>query len=252
PLPALGHLPQALSVLSDLHDLAEGAAEYGFIAVLLVVAGDGVFPALPGETAIVAAAVLAASGTGSLWLVIAAGMVGAILGDSCAFWVGRAGRGPIRRAVGRVAGQERLLAAERMVRRNGAALVVAGRFLPGLRIAINMSCGSGQMAYGRFLLFDALGAFIWATQAALLGYFAGRAFADQPWVAFVVAFAVTISVAAGISLRERRHVRRERAAAEAAAAQAEAAAAQRAQRPAEAGGRAPAAGGGGDGPADEL
>jgi len=206
-----------LSVFSDLHGFAESAAEYGFIAVLLVVAGDGVFPALPGETAIVAAAVLAAGGTGSLWLVIAAGTLGAILGDSCAFWVGRAGRGPIRRAVGRVAGPERLLAAERMVARNGAALVVAGRFLPGLRIAINMSCGSGQMAYGRFLAFDALGALIWASQASLLGYFAGRAFADQPWVAFVVAFAVTVAVAAVIGLRERRHVRRERAALEAAA-----------------------------------
>lgn len=213
-LPALGHLPVALSVLSDLHSLAQDAAEYGFIAVLLVVAGDGVFPALPGETAIVAAAVLAASGTGSLWLVIAAGTLGAIVGDSGAFWIGRAGRGPIRRAISRVAGTERLLAAERMVARNGGALVVAGRFLPGLRIAINMSCGSGQMGYARFLAFDALGALVWASQASLLGYFAGRAFADQPWVAFVVAFAVTAAVAVVISVRERRQVRRERAAAE--------------------------------------
>ena len=47
------------------------------------------------------------------------------------------------------------------------------------------------MAFPRFLFFDVLGAVVWATQAALLGYFAGKAFADQLWVAFVVAFAVT-------------------------------------------------------------
>lgn len=216
-IPAVLGLVPVASVVSDLHDLAERAAEYGFIAVLLVVAGDGVFPILPGETAIVAAAVLAAGGTGSLWLIILAGILGAIIGDSIAFWAGRAGQGPLRRSVARVAGESRLLAAERMVRRNGPTLVVGGRFLPGLRIAINMSCGAGQMSYPRFLAFDAVGATVWATQAALLGYFAGRAFADQTWVAFVVAFAVTGLVAGVIAVRERRHVRAERAAAERAA-----------------------------------
>jgi len=205
----------AASLLSDLHGLAESAAEYGFIAVLLVVAGDGVFPVLPGETAIVAGAVLASAGKGSLLLVILAGILGAIIGDSCAFWVGRAGQGPIRRFIGRFAGHDRLLAAERMVERNGPALVVAGRFLPGLRIAINMACGAGQMSYPRFLAFDATGATLWSLQASLLGYFAGKAFADQVWVAFVVAFAVTGVVATVVAVRERRFVRREREAAEA-------------------------------------
>lgn len=202
------------SIISDLHGLAESAAEYGFIAVLLVVAGDGIFPVLPGETAIVAGAVLAATGKGSLFLVIAAGAIGAVIGDSTAYWVGDRGKGPIRRFIGRFAGHDRLLAAERMVARNGPALVVAGRFLPGLRIAINMACGAGQMSYRRFLGYDALGAILWSTQAALLGYFAGKAFADQIWVAFVVAFAVTGIVATVVALRERSHVRREREAAE--------------------------------------
>ena len=181
--------------------------------MLLVVAGDGVFPVLPGETAIVAAAVLAADGTLSLPLVILAGAAGAVIGDSAAFWIGRAGGGPIKRFVSRVAGADRLEAAERMVKRNGAALVVVGRFLPGIRIAINMSCGAGQMDYRRFVLFDVLGAILWAGQASLLGYFAGKAFADQLWVAFVVAFAVTGAVAVFVTVKEKRRVRAENAAA---------------------------------------
>lgn len=203
------------SIVSSFHDVADGAARYGYWAVLAVVAGDGVFPALPGETAIVAAAVLAADDTLSLPLVILAGAVGAVIGDSSAYWIGRGGGGPIKRSVTRIAGAERLEAAERMVRRQGPALVFVGRFLPGIRIAINLSCGAGQMAYGRFLFFDALGAVVWASQAALLGYFAGRAFADQTWLAFVVAFAVTGAVALFVTAKERARVRRERAAAEA-------------------------------------
>ena len=204
-----------LSIFSVFSGLAQGAADYGYWAVLLVVAGDGVFPVLPGETAIVAAAVLAADGSLSQPLVILAAATGAVIGDSFAFIIGRAGGGPIKRFVSRFAGPERLEAAERMVRRQGAALVVVGRFLPGIRIAINMSCGAGQMDYRRFLFFDVIGAALWASQAALLGYFAGKAFADQLWVAFVVAFGVTALVAGFVTLKERRRVAREVAAAEA-------------------------------------
>jgi membrane-associated protein len=213
--PLLAALTGAGSIAGTFADLAEGAADYGYWAVLLVVAGDGVFPVLPGETAIVAAAVLAADGQLNILLVILAGAAGAVLGDSTAYWIGRAGGGSIKRAVMRFAGRERLEAAERMVERQGPALVVVGRFLPGIRIAINLSCGAGQMAYPRFLVFDALGAVLWATQAALLGYFAGKAFADQLWVAFLVAFGVTVLVGAFVAVKERRRVRAERAAADA-------------------------------------
>lgn len=204
------------SLVDAFTNLADDAARYGYWAVLLVVAGDGVFPALPGETAIVTAAVLAADGSLNLFLVILAGTAGAMLGDSAAFWIGRAGHGPITRFVERLAGAERLQAAERMVARRGAALVFVGRFLPGIRIAINLSCGAGQMSYPRFLVFDGLGAAVWSTQAALLGFFAGKAFADQLWVAFVVAFGVTAVVGGVIAWQERTRVRREREAADAA------------------------------------
>ena len=195
--------------------LGEDAAAYGYPAVVLVVAGDGVFPAFPGETAVVAAAVLAAAGDLSLTLVIVAGALGAIMGDWTAYWIGRAGGGPIKRVVTRFAGAERLAAAERMVHRRGPALVVIGRFLPGLRIAINMSCGAGQMRFPRFMVFNALGASIWSTQAALLGFFAGKAFAGQLWVAFVVAIAVALAAGGVIALTERKRLRREREAADA-------------------------------------
>lgn len=209
-------LYHAASIFESFNQFAEDAAAYGYWAVFLVVAGDGIFPILPGETAIVAAAVLAADGRLDLWLVILAGAAGAVAGDCTAYWLGRAGHGPIRRTVTRLAGAERLLAAERMVQRQGPALVFVGRFLPGIRIAINLSCGAGHMSFPRFLFFDVLGGIVWASQAALLGYFAGKAFADQLWVAFVVAFGVTALVGSFVALKERKRVRRERLEAEAA------------------------------------
>jgi membrane-associated protein len=205
-LPAAGGLGWADSV-------ANWAASVGYIAVLLIVAGDGVFPILPGETAIITAAVLAADGRLNIVGVIAAGAAGAVIGDSTAYWLGRLGGVSIKRWAGKLAGHERVAAAERMIQRQGAALVFVGRFLPGFRLAVNLSCGAGHMAFPKFLLFDTMGAIVWSTQAGLLGYFLGRAFADQLWVALLVALGVAGLVGAVVWQRERKRMRIEREAA---------------------------------------
>src|SRR5436309_8385348 len=122
----------ALSIASSFNAAADWAANYGYPGILLIVAGDGVFPVLPGETAVITGAVLASSGKLNLVLVILAGALGAVIGDSAAYWIGRAGGHRIRAALMRMAGKERIEAGERMVRRRGPVLVFVGRFLPGL------------------------------------------------------------------------------------------------------------------------
>ncbi len=209
--PVLLFVGEINDLVARFAELGDQAAEYGYAAIVLVVAGDGVFPLFPGETAVVAAAVLASQGSLNLYLVILAGAAGAMLGDSTAYAIGHFGADRIRAWLVKMAGGDRVEIAESMVERHGPALVFVGRFIPGLRIGINMSCGSGLMPYRRFLLFNSLGSIFWSTQAALLGFFAGKAFADQIWVAFAVAIGLTLVVGAFIALRERQHVKRERA-----------------------------------------
>jgi membrane-associated protein len=200
----------AASFTSAFHDAAEWAAGYGYQGILLIVAGDGIFAFLPGETAIITGAVLASSGELNIVLVILAGALGAIIGDSGAYWVGRAGDDRIRGFLIRVAGRERIEAAERLVQRRGPVLVFVGRFLPGLRLGVNLACGAGGMPYRRFLLFDCMGAVVWSTPAAMLGYLAGKAFADQLWVALAIAIGVAVVVGGAVALKERQISRRER------------------------------------------
>lgn len=204
----------ALAITDVFDAAADWAGRYGYWAIMLVVAGDGVFPVLPGETAIITGAVLAADGRLDVFLVVLFGALGAVIGDSTAYWIGRGGGPSIRRFFSRVAGTERVEAAERMVQRRGPALVFVGRFLPGIRLAINVSCGAGNMAFPRFLFFDSLGALVWSAQATLLGYFAGKAFADQLWLALLIALGVAAVVGGVIALQERKRIRRERASSE--------------------------------------
>lgn len=196
-----------------LHSAADWAVQYGWIAVLLIVAGDGVFPVLPGETALILGGVAASQDKLSLTSIIVAGTVGAVIGDSLAYGAGRAGGVRIRRFLSRLAGEERILAAERMVHRRGPLLVFVGRFLPGIRIAINLSCGASHMTYKRFLMFDVLGAAVWSTQATVLGFVFGNAFADRPWIGLLIAFGVAGLIGLAIAIPERRRVRAEAAAA---------------------------------------
>ena len=198
----------ALTGIGYFNRMADWAADYGYLAIIAVVAGDGVLPLFPGETVIITGGNIAANGELSLTIVILAGMIGAMIGDSAAYWLGRAGGTRIRNFLSRGAGRARVAAAERMVQRRGPMLVVVGRFLPGIRLAINLSCGAGQMDYKRFFAFNALGALLWSAQAAALGYLFGKSFEDQPWVGLLVALGVAGVVGGIVAIRERRHIAR--------------------------------------------
>ena len=57
-----------------------------------------------------------------------------------------------------------------MLGRSGPLLIACGRFVPGVRFAVNVSMGLTEYPYRRFLLFSAIGGIGWAiyTCAALL------------------------------------------------------------------------------------
>ena len=59
--------------------------------LVAVVAGDAVLPVLPGETMVIAAAVLAAQGHLDIVFVVVAAAFGALLGDNAAYGIGHSG-----------------------------------------------------------------------------------------------------------------------------------------------------------------
>ncbi len=198
-----------LSSLASWSDKAgDWATDHGYPAIAFIVAGDGVIPLFPGETVVVTGGNLAHQGELSLMAVILAGFVGAVIGDNAAYWLGRAGGERIHRFFRRVAGAHRVAAADQMVLQRGAVLVTAGRFLPGIRLAINLSCGAGNMSWKKFATFNALGAFIWAAQVALLGYAFGNLFKDKHWLGLLVAIAVALVMGAAVAVFEHRKVKR--------------------------------------------
>jgi len=68
-----------------------------YLVVALAAGGDVLLPVIPAETIVITAAVLAAQGRLSIWLIVVPVAVGAFIGDNIAYWLGR-GVGEIGRA----------------------------------------------------------------------------------------------------------------------------------------------------------
>jgi membrane protein DedA with SNARE-associated domain len=154
--------------------------QYGLAVVFLLIALETSGVPLPGETALVAAAVLASQGHYSISAVIAVGAAAAIIGDNVGYWLGRElGRGFLQRyAVIRRFSERVLPASERFFRKHGGKSIFFARWLSGFRIAGAWIAGFSRMEWWRFFLWNAAGGITWAVTVSLIAYYLGRAAAD--------------------------------------------------------------------------
>ena len=194
-------------MFESLTDYVSRSPEVAYPFIFGIAALDVIFPVVPSETAVILAGVIAATGDLVLLAVIALAAAGAVLGDNISYWIGRtAGPWVVRRFF---AGErrKRIDWAEKQVEERGPYLILVGRFIPGGRTAITLACGLLEMRWRRFIAFDVLAGILWASYAALLGYFGGRTFEESPFRGFLVAFAialfVTVAVEAYRYLRKR-------------------------------------------------
>jgi membrane protein DedA with SNARE-associated domain len=130
---------------------------------------------VPGETALIAAGVLASKGRVSIELVIAIAAVAAIIGDNIGYVIGRTGGRRLLERPGFLEDYRRGIIehGEPFFERHGAKAVFLGRWVAGLRIAASWLAGINRMPWRRFLFWNALGGIAWATSVGLLAYWLG-------------------------------------------------------------------------------
>jgi membrane protein DedA with SNARE-associated domain len=166
---------------------------YAFLFVIAAL--DVIIPLVPSETSVILAGVLASTGDLHLVLVILFAAAGAIVGDNTAYWIGRKVG---HRIVDRwFKGERRKQVdwAHKQVQERGGYLIIIGRFIPGGRTAVTLSCGMLEMPWRRFIAFDVAAGLVWATYAAMLGYVGGRTFEENPFKGFILAFLVALGIA---------------------------------------------------------
>jgi membrane-associated protein len=199
-------------IITDLSDWLEDiSGNWWFLLVILAIAFfDSVIPIVPSETTVIIGGVAAGLGNQRLVLVIAAGAIGAFLGDNTAFLIGRRLSATIERWAARKPKRgARLVWANTQIRQRGGLLLITARFIPGGRSVLTVSSGITRQPHPWFAAWVAIAAVIWATYAALLGYVGGKAFEDDHTKAFLLAFAAAFTLT--VTIEVVRHLRANRA-----------------------------------------
>lgn len=154
--------------------------DYGLFILFVLIAMESAGIPLPGETALVAAGVLASRGDMNIAAVIAIAAVAAIIGDNIGYWVGRVGgRKLLQKAslVDRHASKV-LPWSERFFARHGGKTIFLARFFSVLRVTAAWLAGISRMHWWTFFLWNAAGGICWAVLVGLLSYYLGHAAAD--------------------------------------------------------------------------
>ena len=184
-------------------------AVYLTVGVIIGVESLGI--PLPGEIALVSAALLATQDNldiSPVWVGMAA-ITGAIIGDSIGYSIGRRYGMSLFERLGRRFpkhfGPGHVALAKQLFTRWGVWAVFFGRFMALLRILAGPLAGALRMRYRFFLAANATGAICWAGGTTAVVYFLGLAaekwLSRFSWVALV--FAIIIGIAMTLVLKDR-------------------------------------------------
>src|SRR6478735_4506436 len=161
---------------------------------------------VPGDTVVIIAATAVASPMEAVILGIAV-VIGALIGESIGFWLGR-----------RI-GEENWSRSERYLRRRGGPAIFISRFLPVLHSLVPLTVGMSGYPYRRFLAWTVPACIVWATlyiSVAAVAAGTYRELADQLhyagyiFVGVIVLFLVLVFVSKQVIERaERKHLEHE-------------------------------------------
>lgn len=190
----------AFGLLDDIDDEV-----VAYLTIFGLVFADAIVPILPGETTLTTASVLASQGELELGVVMLAGALGAIVGDSTLYWIARTGPKRLKARL-QTASQddERVAKGLALLGRSGPLLIACGRFVPGVRFAVNISMGLIEYRYPKFLLWSAIGGSAWAIYTCAVAYWVSTVLADFPLASIVVSGIVTTILIAGVYWIDRR------------------------------------------------
>lgn len=182
-----------------------------YLSVAVIIGMESLGIPMPGEIALVTAAFLATRDALDInpVAVVAAGVTGAIVGDSIGYALGRRFGMTLFEKMGRRFpkhfGTGHVALAKQLFTRWGGWAVFFGRFIALLRILAGPLAGTLRMRYRYFLAANAAGAVCWAGGTTAVVYFLGVAaekwLARFSWVALVVA--IVVSAALTLLLKRR-------------------------------------------------
>jgi membrane protein DedA with SNARE-associated domain len=167
---------------------------YGYYAIAVSLFVENVGIPLPGQLVLIAGAVYAGYGGLNIVAVGLVGLLAAIAGSAAGYVVGVYGGRPLLERYGKyvLLTAERLDKAETFFNRRGWLVLLAGRFVEGVRQAMAILAGISEMTFQRFIVFTSAGALIWVAFWTALSDAAGS------HITTIITYAGYFAAAAGL------------------------------------------------------
>ncbi len=164
------------------------------VALIVFVESGVLFPILPGDSLIFAAGLLHTQLGINMWVMIGVILVAAFLGSTVGYWIGQKWGRALFKDDARFLKTEYLVQAENFFGRYGGRAMVLGRFVPFVRTFVPLAAGIARFPYGRFMMFNMLGALVWGAGIT----WAGAALGGVPFVhdnlEMIIVLIVVVSV----------------------------------------------------------
>jgi membrane-associated protein len=173
------------------------------------------FPFLPGDSLVFAAALLSGTLGLPLWVLIPVVAATAIAGGHTGYAIGSRIGPRLFKPDARVFKTKYHDQADAFIDRYGAAAIVLARFVPIVRTFVAPVVGMSRMTVRRFAIWNAVGAITWAVVVGLAGFWLGKiAFvADNvELIAVLLALVSVLPVVIGRIVQSRREKRSEKSA----------------------------------------
>ena len=167
-----------LEFVRDPRQLIEWGGYVGLTLIVFMETGLLIGFFLPGDSLLVTAGLLAATGVVDLNLFVLMLLLvpAAIIGDAVGYWIGRrAGQALFQREDSRFFKRKHLLRTHAFYERHGGKTIVMARFVPIVRTFAPVVAGVAEMPYRRFAAFNIFGGIGWVVSMLCIGYFLGRA-----------------------------------------------------------------------------
>jgi membrane-associated protein len=204
----LESLKDAWHFLSDINGMIQWGGTILICAMVFVETGLFVGFFLPGDSLLVTAGILAATGRLHLGILLLLVSLCAIAGDQLGYWIGNgAGQALYKRDDSLVFKKRHLQRAHEFYEKYGAKTIVIARFVPVVRTFAPPVAGAAKMNYRRFVSFNVLGGILWVWSMLLTGFFLGSQIPNvEKHLHIVIAVVVFLSILPAVfeTIRNRK------------------------------------------------
>lgn len=191
----------------SLADLIRWGGYVVLVAIVFCETGLLIGFFLPGDSLLITAGLVAATGHLDIWWLNALLIAAAIVGDSVGYAIGyRAGPRLFTKEESLLFSRKHLLRTKVFYEKYGGKTIVLARFIPLVRTFAPVVAGIGQMEYRRFVFYNVFGGIGWVVSLTWAGYLLGTLIPDiSRYIHIVVLVVIVLSlVPIGVELWKAR------------------------------------------------